>query len=128
MGEHKKKQNNYKEAYNCGLTSVTDDLFVPSALPPYTNTHSSYQVKLHEIYTKIAKLLKKGAAYAKKRQHAHKFALNFVIKTFAIILQYHHSHFWATTLDFTTFSCCLFCMGHTFFTAWLYLSRYNYAE
>ena len=46
VGEHKKKTK-YEEAYNCGLTSVTDDLFVPSTLPPpETNTHSSYQVKL----------------------------------------------------------------------------------
>ena len=44
MGEHKKKTK-YEEAYNCGLTLVTDDLFVPSALPPpETNTHLSYQV------------------------------------------------------------------------------------
>ena len=56
--EHKKRQK-YEEAYNCGLTSVTDDLFVPSALPPETNAHSSYQVKnteRNEIYTKTAKL------------------------------------------------------------------------
>ena len=26
-------------------------------------------------------------------------------------LSYHHSHFWAATLDFTTFSCCLFLHG-----------------
>jgi len=56
----KTKKRKYEEAYNCGLTSVTDDLFVPSALPPpETNTHSSYQVKLQkrsEIYTKTAKL------------------------------------------------------------------------
>jgi len=40
-------------------TSVTDDLFVHSTLPPATKTHSSYQVKLQkrsEIYTKTAKL------------------------------------------------------------------------
>jgi len=27
----------------------------------------------------------------------------------------HHSHYWSATFDFTTFSCCLFCMAHTFF-------------
>ena len=43
------KKTNYEEAYNCGLTSVTDDLFVISALPPpETNTHSSYQVRLQK--------------------------------------------------------------------------------
>ena len=58
----------YEEAYNCGLTSVTDDLFVPSALPPKTNTHSSYQVKLQKevISTQNSQALKKGAAHAKK--------------------------------------------------------------
>ena len=47
MDKHTKKTK-YKEAYNCGSTSVTDDLFVLSALPPETNTHSSYQVKLQK--------------------------------------------------------------------------------
>ena len=42
------KQNNYEETDNCGLTSITDGLFVPTALPPETNTHSSYQVKLQK--------------------------------------------------------------------------------
>jgi len=42
-------QKKYEETYNCGLTLVTDDLFVPSALPPpETNTHSSYQFKLQK--------------------------------------------------------------------------------
>jgi len=46
VGEYKKR---YEEAYNCGLTSVTDDLFVLSALPlPETNIHSSYQIKLQK--------------------------------------------------------------------------------
>jgi len=46
VGEHKKTK--YEETDNCGLTSVTDDLFVPSALLPETNIHSSYQVKLQK--------------------------------------------------------------------------------
>ena len=34
---------------------------------------------------------------------------------------------WAATFDFTQlFSCCLFCMGHTFFTIWLLLCRLYY--
>jgi len=61
----------------------------------------------------------------------HKFAWIVVIKKFAWIvvikklpLSYHHSHFWATTLDFTTFFMLFFCcMGRTFFTAWLFLCR-----
>ena len=32
----------------------------------------------------------------------------------------HHSHFWAANFDFTTFSCCPFCMGCPFFTVWLF--------
>ena len=66
------KQNDYKEAYNCGLTSVTDDLFVLSALPqPETNTHSSYQAKLQKEVKSTQKQpsCTKGAAHAKKRQY-----------------------------------------------------------
>ena len=64
MDEHKKNE----EAYNCSLTSVTDDLFVPSALPPEANTHSSYQVNLQKEVKSTQKQpsCKKGAAYAKK--------------------------------------------------------------
>ena len=67
MDEHKKNE----EAYNCSLTSVTDDLFVPSALPPEANTHSSYQVNLQKEVKSTQKQpsCKKGAAHAKKRQH-----------------------------------------------------------
>ena len=70
VGEHN------KEAYNCSLTSVTDNLFVSSALPPYTNTHSSYQVKLQKEVksTQKSQALKKVRPMQKKRQHAHKFA------------------------------------------------------
>jgi len=33
----------------------------------------------------------------------------------------HHSHFWAATFDFTTFSCCLFLhRPHVFLTVWLF--------
>ena len=39
----------------------------------------------------------------------HKFAWNVVIKFLS--LSDHHSHFWAVTFDFTTFSCCLFLHG-----------------
>ena len=42
------KQQNNEETDNCSSTSVTDDLFVHSALPPATKTHSSYQVKLQK--------------------------------------------------------------------------------
>ena len=62
----------YEEAYNCGLTSVTDDLFVPSALPPpETNTHSSYQIKLQKEVKSTQKQpsCKKRCGPCKKRQH-----------------------------------------------------------
>ena len=64
-------KKNYEETYKCSLTSVTDDLFVPFALSPETNTHSSYQVKLQKKVKSTQKQpsCKKGAAYAKKRQH-----------------------------------------------------------
>jgi len=39
------KQQNNEETDNCSSTSVTDDLFVHSALPLATKTHSSYQQK-----------------------------------------------------------------------------------
>ena len=44
-----KQQKFYNEETNnfCSM-SVTDDLFVHSALPPATKTHSSYQVKLQK--------------------------------------------------------------------------------
>jgi len=98
VGEHKKKTK-YEEAYNCSLTSITDDLFVPSALPPpETNTHSSYQVKLQKE--------------VKVSTNLPKFLLLKLLP-----LSYHHSHFWAATLDFTTSSCCLFLhMPHLFYS------------
>jgi len=70
VGEHTKKTK-YEEAYNCGLISITDDLFVPSALLPETNTHSRYQVKLQKEVKSTQKQpsCKKGATHAKKRQH-----------------------------------------------------------
>ena len=37
-----------EETDNFSSVSVTDDLFVHSALPPATKTHSSYQVKLQK--------------------------------------------------------------------------------
>jgi len=59
----------------------------------------------------------------------HKFIWIVVIKNFA--LNYHHSHFLAATLNFTTFLYTpvhgAFCMGATpFFTATLFLSVYMY--
>jgi len=36
-------------------------------------------------------------------------------------LFYHHSHFWATTFDFTTFFIlCFFALATPFFTIWLF--------
>ena len=49
MDEHTKKN---EEAYNCGLTSVTDNLFVPSALPHIQVI--KLNTKRSEIYTKTA--------------------------------------------------------------------------
>ena len=61
------KKNKILEAYNCSLTSVTDDLFVLSALPPKTSTHSSYQVKLQKEVKSTQKQpsCKKSAARGK---------------------------------------------------------------
>jgi len=42
------KQQNNEETENCSSTSVTDGLFVHSALPRATKIHSSYQVKLQK--------------------------------------------------------------------------------
>ena len=39
-------------------------------------------------------------------------------------LTYHHSHFLAATLDFTSFFTMAFLGGRTFFTAWLFLIRF----
>ena len=63
----------YEEACNCSLTSVTDKLFVPSALPPETNTHSS---KLQKEVKSAQKQpsCKKRCGPGKKRQHAQKLA------------------------------------------------------
>ena len=57
------------EAQNCGLTSITDDLFVPFALPPEANTHSSQEVKLQKEVKSMQKQSssKKGQAHAKKK-------------------------------------------------------------
>jgi len=42
---------------------------------------------------------------------------------------YHYSHFLAASLDFTTFFIpAIFKQGRTFFTAWLFLSRYSLPE
>ena len=49
-------------------TSVTDDLFVHSTLPPATKTHSSYQVKLQKKGVKSTQKqpsCKKRAAHEK---------------------------------------------------------------
>jgi len=42
------KQQNDEETDNFSSTSVTDDLFVHSALPPATKAHSGYQVELQK--------------------------------------------------------------------------------
>jgi len=39
-------------------------------------------------------------------------------------LAYHHSHFLAATLDFTSFFTMAFLVPHTFFTAGLFWIRY----
>ena len=43
----KQKKNN-EETDNCSSMSVTDDLFMHSALPPATKAHISYQLKLQK--------------------------------------------------------------------------------
>ena len=60
------KQNN-EEADNFSSTSVTYDLFVQSALPPVTKTHSNYQAKKKEVKStqKQPSCEKKGAAHVK---------------------------------------------------------------
>ena len=67
------KQQNNEGTDNCSSTSITDDLFVPFALPPATNTHSSYQVKLQKevksIYTQKQPSCKKRWGPCKKIQH-----------------------------------------------------------
>jgi len=50
-----------------------------------------------------------------------KFTWIVVIKIFAINLLYHHSHFLATTLDFTPFFTMVFLGATHFFTAGLFL-------
>jgi len=42
------KQQNNEETDNSSSMSVTDNLFVHSALPSAIKTHSSYQVKLQK--------------------------------------------------------------------------------
>ena len=41
-------------------------------------------------------------------------------------LTYHHSHFLAATLDFTSFFTMAFLGAAPFFTAWLFLIRYHF--
>ena len=41
-------------------------------------------------------------------------------------LTYHHSHFLAATLDFTSFFTMAFLGAAPFFTAWLFLMRYHF--
>ena len=41
-------------------------------------------------------------------------------------LTYHHSHFLAATLDFTSFFTIAFLGPHTFFTAWLFWIRFHF--
>ena len=41
-------------------------------------------------------------------------------------LTYHHSHFLAATLDFTSFFTTAFLGAAPFFTAWLFLIRYHF--
>ena len=41
-------------------------------------------------------------------------------------LTYHHSHFLAATLDFTSFFTMAFLRAAPFFTAWMFLIRYHF--
>ena len=41
-------------------------------------------------------------------------------------LTYHHNHFLAATLDFTSFFTIAFWGPHTFFTAWLFWIRFHF--
>ena len=43
-------------------------------------------------------------------------------------LTYHHSHFLAATLNFTSFFTLAFLGAAPFFTAWLFLIRYHYRD
>ena len=53
-----------------------------------------------------------------------KFTWIVVIKI--LPLSYHHSHFWASTFDFTTFFMLSFFAWPTpFFTVWLFLCRFH---
>jgi len=65
------KQLNDEETDNFSSTSVTDDLFVQSALAPATKTHSNYQVKLQKEVKSTQKQpsCKKRYGPCKKRQH-----------------------------------------------------------
>ena len=61
------KQQNNKETDNCS-SSVTDGLYVHSALPPAPKTHSSYPVKSQKEVKSTPKqpnCKKNGAAHAK---------------------------------------------------------------
>ena len=62
------KQQNNEETDIFSSMSVTDDLFVQSLLPPATNTHSSYQVKLQKEVksTQNSKAVKKRCGPCKK--------------------------------------------------------------
>jgi len=73
---------------------------------------------------------KNDAAHAKKKQHEKSCEISNTNSNELLLLKFlplsdHHSHFWATTFDFTIFVMLLFFVRVApFFTVWLFYIDY----
>ena len=72
---------------------------------------------------KIFKNDNSGEFCAKTKRHSNSPELSLLK---FLPLTYHHSHFLAATLDFTSFFTMAFLGAASFFTAWLFLIRYHF--
>ena len=99
---------------------------------------AGYIAAAHAQYNLIknSQAVKKGAAPKKamvKKDVKSKVAANQAAQNSPelsllkfLSLTYHHSHFLAATLDFTSFFTMAFLGAAPFFTAWLFLIRYHF--
>ena len=105
--------------------------WVKKAPKPAIGWLCSIQIQKEVISNQKQPSCKKGAAPKKamvKKDVKSKVASNSPQLSLLkfLPLTYHHSHFLAATLDFTSFFTMAFLGAAPFFTAWLFLIRYIY--
>jgi len=96
QGESQTKKLNFKNPYSSFYNCIV-------LCTIYLGLVTSKQFNKGTFRRVICLSMPKGAA------HAHNFGLLKLL-----LLSYHHSHSWAATLDFTTFSCLFLHGPHLF--------------